>query len=110
MIELTKSQRQPETPEETVEARFRRLEKKCMGEVGHWSSSTVIRNHPALREIIGMGEAVVPLMLRDLEERPRLWVWALPQITGVGPGPDRDKVAKMSDAWLRCGRAKGYRW
>ena len=32
-----------------------------------------------------MGEAVIPLMLRDLEKEPRLWVWALPRITGQNP-------------------------
>ena len=59
-----------------------------------------------------MGEAVVPLMLRDLEERPRLWVWALPSITRVDPVPasDRGYIAKMGEAWLRWGRQQGYRW
>ena len=32
-----------------------------------------------------MGEAVVPLMLRDLEQGPHFWVWALPEITGAHP-------------------------
>src|SRR5258708_34858674 len=87
---------------ETVEERFRRLETKWMAEVGHLSSYTALVNHSAFREIVSMGEAVVPLMLRDLEERPRLWVWALPEITGadpVSPG-DGGKIAKMSEAWL----------
>jgi hypothetical protein len=100
------------TPAETVEERFRRLEAKWMDEVGHLSSYTAIVNHPAFREIVRLGEAVVPLMLRDLQERPRLWVWALPEITGadpVSPG-DGGKIAKMSEAWLRWGREHGYQW
>jgi len=98
-------------PVETMEARFRRLEAVWLADVGYSSSSTELRGHPAFLEIIGMGEAVVPLMLRDLEERPRLWVWALPQITGADPVPatDRGNIAKMSDAWLRWGREHGYR-
>ena len=68
----------PETPPETVEERFRRLEATWLAEVGYSSSSTELRNHPAFQEIIALGEAVVPLMLRDLAVRPRLWVWALP--------------------------------
>jgi hypothetical protein len=97
---------------ETLEERFRRLEATWLGEVGFSSSSTELRSHPAFREIIGLGEAVVPLMLRDLEERPRLWVWALPRITGADPVPasDRGNIAKMSAAWLRWGREHGYRW
>jgi hypothetical protein len=103
----------PQTPPtETVEERFRRLEKTWMTEVGHLSSYTAMVSHPAFREIIRMGQAVVPLMLRDLQERPRLWVWALPEITGADPVPagDGGKIAKMSEAWLRWGREHGYQW
>jgi hypothetical protein len=76
------------------------------------SSHSAIVNHPALREIISLGEAVVPFMLRDLAERPRLWVWALPEITGTDPVPPGDggRIAKMSEAWLRWGREHGYQW
>jgi len=99
-------------PAETVEERFRRLEATWIAEVGYSSSSIVLRNHPRFQEIIGMGEAVVPLMLGDLEERPRLWVWALPRITGADPVPpsDRGNIALMSAAWLRWGKEHGYRW
>jgi hypothetical protein len=106
--------RQPTTPPaaESVEERFRRLETTWTDETGHLSSSTEIVGHPAFQEIISMGPAVVPLMLRDLEARPRLWVWALPAITGADPVPvaDRGKIARMSEAWLRWGKANGYRW
>ena len=69
-------------------------------------------NHPAFQEIIGLGDAVVPLMLRDLEERPRLWVWALPKISGADPvsEPDPGKIRKMDEAWLKWGKEHGYRW
>jgi hypothetical protein len=99
-------------PVEPLEQRFRRLEAQWLAEVGYSSSSTELRNHPAFQEIIALGPAVVPLMLRDLEERPRLWVWALPRITGADPVPpsDRGNIAKMSAAWLRWGREQGYRW
>jgi hypothetical protein len=99
-------------PTESVEERFRRLAAVWRAETAYVSSSSELRNHPAFQEIIGLGEAVVPLMLRDLEERPRLWVWALPQITGADPVPacDRGNITKMSEAWLRWGREHGYRW
>jgi hypothetical protein len=102
----------PDTPAETVEERFRSLEGTWRAEVGYSSSSTVQRSHPAFQEIIALGEAVVPLMLRDLQESPRLWVWALPQITGADPVPasDHGNIAKMSEAWLRWGREHGYQW
>ena len=38
--------------------------------------------HPALRAIIAMDEDVVPLILRDLRDKPSLLGWVLPEITG----------------------------
>ncbi len=103
----------PDMPDdETVEERFRRLEAAWMAAVGYSSSSTELRSHSAFQEIISLGDAVVPLMLRDLAESPRLWVWALPRITGANPvlPADRGNIAKMSEAWLRWGREHNYRW
>jgi hypothetical protein len=99
-------------PAETVEARFRRLEAAWTAAVGHHSSTTRLISHPAFQEIIRLGPAVVPFMLRDLEERSRLWVWALPEITGANPvaGEDRGNIAKMSAAWLNWARENGYQW
>src|SRR5438552_3179740 len=97
---------------ETVEQRFRRLETIWLDETAYLSSASKIINHPAFQEIIRMGQGVVPFMLRDLEERPRLWVWALPDITGANPVPPSDagNIAKMSEAWLRWARENGQQW
>jgi hypothetical protein len=97
---------------ETIEQRFRRLEAKWQADTAHLSSTSKIVNHPAFQEIIGLGAAVVPFMLRDMEERPRLWVWALPKITGVDPVPERDRasIARMSEAWLAWAKENGLQW
>ena len=99
------------TAGETVEERFRRLEAIWTSETGYLSSCTDIVEHPAFQEIIRLGEVIIPLMLRDLEERPRLWVWALPKITGAGPvlPEEGGNIARMSEAWLCWGKANGYR-
>lgn len=99
------------TSGETLEERFRRLEATWRAETGHLSSSTKIIAHPAFREIIRLGPAVIPFMLRDLEQQPRLWVWALPEITGDDPVPvsDRGDIVKMTGAWLRWAEQYGYR-
>jgi hypothetical protein len=105
--------KEPETgPGESVEQRFRELEAAWLADPYALSSYTRIVAHPAFRAIVNLGEAVVPLMLGDLEKRPRLWVWALPEITGVDPVAPEDagKIERMSDAWRRWGREKGYRW
>jgi hypothetical protein len=99
-------------PAETVEQRFRRLEAVWEAETMYLSDAHRIIEHPAFQEIIGMGDAVVPLMLSDLEKGPRQWVWALPRITGANPVTPSDggNIRKMSEAWLRWGREHGYRW
>jgi hypothetical protein len=109
MTPLPAEQLQAPQKTETVEERFRRLEAVWDEETGHLSSTTRIVGHPAFRAIVALGEAVVPLMLRDLQERPRLWVWALPEITGADPVPaaDRGNIARMTEAWLRWGRTHG---
>lgn len=96
---------------ETIEQRFRRLEALWEAETLVLSDAQRIFEHPAFQEIIRMGEAVVPLMLWDLEQKPRLWVWALPRITGANPVAPSDggNIRKMTEAWLRWGHNKGYR-
>jgi hypothetical protein len=66
--------------------------------------------HPAYQQIIGIGPAAVPLLLRELERDVDHWFWALKAITGVDPVPpaSRGKVREMAAAWLRWGRDQGY--
>ena len=112
MTTASVKQTAPATTTESVEQRFRRLETLWNAETGYLSSDTEIVGHPAFREIISIGEAVVPLMMKDLAERASLWVWALPEITGADPvpPPDRGNIRKMSHAWLQWGRERGYQW
>lgn len=67
-----------------------------------------------MRAIIAMGEEVVSLILRDLQDKPSLLVWALPEITGKNLAPPRTEgsflkwsVDTQIEAWLRWGREKG---
>ncbi len=98
-------------PLESLEQRFRRLEAQWKADTEFLSDAGKIVNHPAFRAIIALGEEIVPVMLRDLQARPSLWVWALPEITGVNPVAPTDggNIRKMTDAWLQWGREKGLR-
>ena len=100
-----------ETLLETVEQRLRQLEVQWKADTEFLSDAGKIINHRAFQEIIAMGAPVVPLLLKDLESKPSLWVWALPDITGENPVPDSDggNIGKMTDAWLKWGREKGLR-
>jgi hypothetical protein len=58
------------------------------------------------QRIIGMGPAVVPLILEELEREPGHWFWALESITEQNPVPPESagKVGQMAEAWTRWGR------
>lgn len=92
--------------------RFADLVAAWKRERGPYSSSAKLAEHLAYRQIIGLGPAVVPLLLRELEREPDHWFRALHALTGADPVPvaSRGKVADMAAAWLRWGRKQGYRW
>ena len=65
--------------------------------------------HAAYQRIIGMGPAVVPLILRDLEQKPDHWFWALRAITGDNPvkAEKCDRMKLMTQAWIQWGKEHG---
>jgi hypothetical protein len=93
----------------SVEERFHDLASRWKRETRFCSSRTQMVEHPAYKEIIGMGPAVLPLILGELKTDPRYWFPALHAITGEDPVPEQDRgiVAKMTDAWLQWGKAHG---
>ena len=97
---------------ENVEQKFQRLAAVWRAETGHLSSTTQMFGHPAYQEIIALGPAVVPSLLRDLAQEPEHWFAALKTITGAQPVPpaDRGQIDKMAEAWLRWAREHGYQW
>jgi hypothetical protein len=92
-----------------LEQRFRTLAAEWDEETGHLSSINQIAMHPAYQQIIGIGPAVVPLLLRDLDRTHAHWFWALTAITGDNPvsREDRGNVPRMAEAWLEWGRSRG---
>lgn len=106
----TQTRPSSESDECQVEARFRQLMDAWRSECGPSSSAVDMAMHPAYQQIIGMGPAVVPLLLRALQERPDHWFWALRAVTGENPVPEQSqgRVAEMTSAWLEWGREHGY--
>ena len=90
-------------PVETIEEKFRRLASVWRAETAYVSSSSDLVAHPAFREIVGMGPPIIPLLLRELENRTGHWHRALRQITCTDPVPpaDRGNIDKAAEAWLR---------
>jgi hypothetical protein len=98
------------SPDEDIEARFKRLADIWEAAVSHHSSTSLQNSHPAYLEIVGMGQQVVPLLLRDLRLTGRPWFAALKAITCADPvaAEDRGNATKVSTAWLNWGREHGY--
>jgi hypothetical protein len=73
------------------------------------SSITDMAMHPAYQQIIGMGQAALPLLLEELRREPDHWFWALQAITGVNPvpAPDRGDLTRMTQAWLAWAEQHG---
>jgi hypothetical protein len=95
-----------------IESQFLELVEQWRRETGMLSVISKISMHPAYQRIIGMGQPVVPLIMRELESEPDHWFWALSAITGANPvkPEQRGKLQQMAEAWIEWGRANGYRW
>lgn len=94
--------------QEDEESKFRRLADQWIIETEHTSSVKKACMHPAYQRIIGMGSAVVPYLLRELERNPDHWFWALNAITEADPAIAEDSFDGAIKAWLRWGKEKGY--
>ncbi len=99
-------------PEESIEAKFQRLATVWRAETAYVSSSSDLVAHPAFQEIVGMGPAVIPLVLRELANRTGHWHRALRRIIGADPVPpeDRGNFDRIAETWLRWGKEQGYEW
>ncbi len=95
--------------ETELEARFRRLADEWRRETGHYSLTFKRAMHPAYQQIIGMGKDALPLILRDLQERPTgHWFWALRAISGEDPARLEEDIDSAIHAWVRWGREHRY--
>lgn len=93
-----------------LERRFRELVDLWQADVAPLSSTTARVQHPAYREIVAMGPAVVPHLLRELERRPNHWFAALRSLTGADPvdPADRGHLGRTAESWIRWGKEHGH--
>ncbi len=66
--------------------------------------------HPAYQKIIALGEPAIPLILRELRDRPGFWFEALKAITRQSPVPpdERTDARQVRERWLNWGKEKRY--
>jgi hypothetical protein len=98
---------------ESVEVRVDRVLGRWRQETAYLSSSSLVTDHALYRELIGIGAAALPFLLRDLERtRDGHLSKALTAITGVHPvrPEDRGYIRTIAETWLRWAKENGYRW
>lgn len=91
------------------EVLFAEHTERWQAETAHLSSPSQVMAHPSYQAILGMGKAVVPLLLRDLQRNRRPWFAALTYLTGQNPisRSDAGKMDKMINAWVKWGEKAG---
>jgi len=105
--------REPEPRDEPLtaadEAEFRHHVERWRKEASAYSSITRKIAHPDYLAIVGMQKKVIPLLLRELAERPTYWFAALRTLAKDEQPPEEptsfDEAVK---AWLDWGEKRGY--
>ncbi|NQU19831.1 MAG: hypothetical protein HQ567_01005 [Candidatus Nealsonbacteria bacterium] len=92
-----------------LQERFQHLKEDWKRQSRYLSNSAQIAMLWSYQQIIGMGPAVVPLILAELRQETDHWFWALEAITGENPAEQEvaGKVDAMADAWIDWGQQKG---
>ena len=92
---------------ETVRQEFTQLAEQWRRETQHLSLISRKVAHPAYFRIVGMGEAVVPLLLEALRDRPAHWFAALRATANADPATSGASPSAMRAAWLKWGAESG---
>ncbi|MCM3873687.1 MAG: hypothetical protein ND895_23620 [Pyrinomonadaceae bacterium] len=95
---------------ESGEQKFRQLANAWIAETGFLSDPSKKFSHRSYLKIIGMGEKVLPLILREVERMSGHWFVALDAISDANPvsSEDQTNLQRTANAWLQWGRDKGY--
>ncbi len=91
-----------------LERKFAELTAEWKAQTRFVSSAHTLFLNRSYQQIIGLGRQAIPLILRELEERPANWFWALECVAGVDPAPAGATFQERTAAWLEWGSMKGY--
>jgi hypothetical protein len=97
------------TPKVGIRQIFETLKDEWLEDTAYASSTSDIVKHPAHLSIIGLGPAVLPLILKEAEQGQGHWFWALRAIARQDVAEDAETIDEARHAWLRWGRSEGLR-
>lgn len=93
-----------------IEPTFNSLVAEWRATRGHHSRLDKLVLNNAYQRIIGLGKPVIPLLIKEMAERPSHWDWALKAITGDDPVPKDawGDLPKIAAAWVEWGKDNGF--
>lgn len=93
-----------------VRRQFTQHAKRWRRDMATSSSITAIALHPSYQTILGMGDAALPMIFKELSKSLDHWFWALHYITKDNPVPKEEEgdLDAMRARWLDWGRTHGY--
>jgi hypothetical protein len=86
-----------------ISSTFLRLREEWLEDTLLTSSLSEMTQHSAYQQIIGLGPAALPFLLKDLAATPNHWFWALRSIAGEDPAESEETFEGARTAWLRWG-------
>jgi hypothetical protein len=100
VAEPFRAHRPTEIEQSSVEEVFRKQVQTWKDETKHCSSVKKAVGHRSYLRIIGLGRPAIPLLIRELQERPDHWFVALESITGEDPVPPTATFDQAVQAWV----------
>ena len=93
-----------------VEAEFYKLRDEWLSDTAHLSDPIKKVVHLSYLKIIGMGEKVLPLILREVQRRSGHWFVALEAISHEYPikPDDETSLEGVANTWLEWGKERGF--
>jgi hypothetical protein len=92
----------------TLTRLFHEHVERWKNETGHLSSVTRMTVHPSYLRIIAFGQEGLPMILKELKERPDHWLVALNAITGEDPASEGATFREAVAAWIKWGESRGF--
>ncbi|HEV7772709.1 MAG TPA: hypothetical protein VGO48_05395 [Conexibacter sp.] len=93
--------------DEEIRQRFALLVERWETDTTFSSATDEILLHPDYQRILALGIQVVPLILEQLRDKPRRWLWALKVLVDENPAERAADADAAVDAWMAWGRARG---
>jgi len=93
----------------TTAPRFQRLANEWLRDTAFVSDPIEKFMHPAHLKILGMGDKILPLVLREVEKMSGHWFMVLDAISPENPVTPEDQASleRTAQAWVEWGKKQG---